>query len=50
LPFATAQDLSEILGQVRQQFPLQNRPARYSLSISHATGMKVNRVSKERER
>ena len=50
LPLATTHDLYEILVQVRQQFPLQNRPARYSLSISHCTRMRVNRLANERER
>ena len=44
------QDLYDNLVQIRQQFPLQNRPARYSLSISHCTRMWVNRLANERER
>jgi len=47
---SNTQDLQENLLKVRQPFPLQNRPARYSLSISHCTRIRVNRLANERER
>jgi hypothetical protein len=45
-----SQDLGEMLEAARAQFPLREGPCRYSLCISHATRMRVNREANRQER
>ena len=47
---ANTHDLSEILGQARQQFPVSGLPVRYNLCISHATRRRINALANARER
>jgi hypothetical protein len=45
-----SQDLGEMLEAARAQFPLREGPCKYSLCISHATRMRVNREVNRQER